>query len=56
MPMLDTKKLTLHTMMGNYPITKPLKSGDVRSGLVDFDFVEVKVANNLFKSVVRDAK
>src|SRR4029077_11750899 len=54
--MLDTKKLALHTMMGNYPITKPLKSGEVRSGLVDFDFVEVKVANNLFKGVVRDAK
>src|SRR5262249_8713819 len=54
--MLDTKKLALHTMMGNYPITKPLKSGEVRSGLVDFDFAEVKVANNLFKSVVRDAK
>jgi 4,5-dihydroxyphthalate decarboxylase len=28
----------------------------VRSDLVDFDFVEVKVANNQFKSVVRDAK
>jgi len=54
--MLDTKKLALHTMMGNYPITKPLKSGEVRSGLADFDFVEVKVANNLFKNVVRDAK
>src|ERR1043165_2712794 len=54
--MLDAKKLSLHTMMGNYPITKPLKSGEVHSGLVDFDFVEVKVANNLFKSVVRDAK
>jgi 4,5-dihydroxyphthalate decarboxylase len=54
--MLDAKKLTLQTMMGNYPITKPLKSGAVHSDLVDFDFVEVKVANNLFKSVVRDAK
>src|SRR6201995_1730761 len=54
--MLDTKKLTLQTMMGNYPITKPLKSGTVHSGLVDFDFVEVKAANNLFKSGVRDAK
>jgi 4,5-dihydroxyphthalate decarboxylase len=48
--------LKLHTMLGNYPITKPLKSGAVRSDLVDFDFVEVKVANNLFKQVVRDAK
>jgi 4,5-dihydroxyphthalate decarboxylase len=54
--MLDAKKLTLQTMMGNYPITKPLKSGAVGSNLVDFDFVEVKVANNQFKSVVRDAK
>src|SRR5262245_65758464 len=49
-------KTTLHTMLGNYPITTALKSGAVPSNLVDFDFVEVKVANNLFKSVVRDAK
>jgi 4,5-dihydroxyphthalate decarboxylase len=54
--MLDAKKLTLHTMLGNYANTKPLKSGAVRSDLVDFDFVEVKVANNQFKQVVRDAK
>src|SRR4029077_2512417 len=54
--MLDAKKPTLQTMMGNSPITKPLKSGAVPSDLVDFDFVEVKVANNLFKNVVRDAK
>jgi 4,5-dihydroxyphthalate decarboxylase len=43
-------------MLGNYPNTKALKSGAVRSDLVDFDFVEVKVANNLFKQVVRDAR
>jgi len=49
-------KTTLHTMLGNYPNTKALKSAAVQSNLVDFDFVEVKVANNLFKSVVRDAK
>ena len=49
-------KLTLNTMLGNYPNTKALKSGALKSNLVDFDFVEVKVANNLFKSVVRDAK
>jgi 4,5-dihydroxyphthalate decarboxylase len=49
-------KVTLHTMLGNYPNVAPLKSGAVRSDLVDFDFAEVKVANNLFKQVVRDAK
>jgi 4,5-dihydroxyphthalate decarboxylase len=47
---------TLNTMLGNYPNTKALKSRALKSDLVDFDFVEVKVANNLFKSVVRDAK
>jgi 4,5-dihydroxyphthalate decarboxylase len=54
--MTTATKLQLHTMLGNYPITAPLKSGAVRSDLIDFDFAEVKVANNLFKSVVRDAK
>ena len=49
-------KATLRTMLGNYPITKPLKSGAIRSELVEFDFVEVKVANNLFKNVVRNAQ
>src|SRR5258707_12043000 len=42
-------------MLGNYPNTKALKSGEIRSDLVDFDFVEVKVANQLFKQVVREA-
>jgi 4,5-dihydroxyphthalate decarboxylase len=54
--MATATKLKLHTMLGNYPNTKALKSGAVRSDLVDFDFVDVKVANNLFKQVVRDAK
>src|SRR5215470_15226331 len=54
--MTTATKLKLNTMLGNYPITKPLKSGAVGSELVDFDFAEVKVANNLFKQVVRDAR
>jgi 4,5-dihydroxyphthalate decarboxylase len=54
--MAAASKVTLHTMLGNYPNTAPLKSGAVKSDLVDFDFVEVKVANNFFKQVVRDAK
>src|SRR4029077_7529533 len=54
--MATATKLKLHTMLGNYPNTKALKSGAVRSDLIDFDFVEVKVAHNLFKQVVRDAK
>ena len=54
--MTTATKLKLHTMLGNYPNTKAIKSGAVRSDLVDFDFVEVKVANQLFKQVVREAK
>jgi 4,5-dihydroxyphthalate decarboxylase len=49
-------KVTLHTMLGNYANVAPLKSGAVHSDLVDYDFAEVKIANNLFKQVVRDAK
>src|SRR5271154_2594527 len=54
--MATATKLKLHTMLGNYPNTTALKSGAVRSDLVNFDFAEVKVANNLFKQVVREAK
>jgi 4,5-dihydroxyphthalate decarboxylase len=54
--MATATKLKLNTMLGDYPITKALKAGAVRSDLVDLDFVEVKVANNLFKQVVRDAR
>jgi 4,5-dihydroxyphthalate decarboxylase len=54
--MATATKLKLKTMLGDYPITKALKAGAVRSDLVDLDCVEVKVANNLFKQVVREAK
>jgi 4,5-dihydroxyphthalate decarboxylase len=49
-------KVKLHTMLGNYPNTAAIKSGQLKSDLVDFDFAEVKVANNLFKQIVREAK
>src|SRR5436190_18250743 len=54
--MAPATKLKLHMILGNYPNTKAIKSGAIRSDLVDFDFAEVKIANNLFKQVVRDAK
>jgi 4,5-dihydroxyphthalate decarboxylase len=50
------QRMTLRTMLGNYPNTMALKRGDLSSDLVDFDFVEVKVANTLFKPLVREAK
>jgi 4,5-dihydroxyphthalate decarboxylase len=51
-----SSKVTLQTMLGNYANVAPLKQGVVHSDLVDFDFAEVKIANNHFKQVVRDAK
>src|ERR1044072_5289765 len=54
--MAKSNKITLHTMLGNYPNTAALKSGKLHSDLIDFDFAEVKVANNLFKQIVREAK
>jgi len=42
--------------LGSYANVAPLKSGAVRSDLVKFDFVDVKIANTLFKQVVREAK
>jgi 4,5-dihydroxyphthalate decarboxylase len=47
---------TLLTMLGSYANVAPLKSGAVRSDLAKFDFVDVKIANTLFKQVVREAK
>lgn len=54
--MAAAPKVTLHTMLGNYKNVAPLKGGALHSDLVDFDFAEVKIANNLFKQVVREAK
>ena len=48
--------MTLHSLLGNHPGTKALKSGQVSSPLVMFDYVEVTVANTQFKAMVRDLK
>ena len=48
--------MLLHSLLGNHPNTKALKSGEVSSPLVAFDYFEVKVANTQFKAMVRDLK
>src|SRR5262249_2154328 len=47
-------KITLKTMLGDYPTTLALKKGEVSSSLVDFQFADVKVPNTAFKRLVRD--
>jgi 4,5-dihydroxyphthalate decarboxylase len=49
-----TAKLKLHTLLGTYPNTRALHEGRIPSDLVEFDFAEVKVANTLFKGLVRE--
>lgn len=44
----------LRTLLGDYPVTLPLKRGEVRSREVALDFAEVRVPNTAFKRVVRD--
>jgi 4,5-dihydroxyphthalate decarboxylase len=51
---MATEKLRLHTLLGDYPCARALKSGELPSDLVAFDFADVKVANTAFKRVVRD--
>jgi 4,5-dihydroxyphthalate decarboxylase len=49
-------KITLKTLLGDYPNTAPLKKGEVSSSLVDFQFADVKVPNTAFKRLVRDTE
>ncbi len=49
-------KCRLYTLLGDYPNTTALKKGEVISGLVEFDFADVKVSNTAFKPLVREAK
>ena len=49
-------KTKLFTMIGEYPNTKTLRSGAIKSDLVEYDFDDVKVPNTAFKPLVREAK
>jgi 4,5-dihydroxyphthalate decarboxylase len=48
--------VTLKVNLADYPVTHALRTGDVKSDLVAFDFVGPKVAYEGFKPMVRDAK
>jgi len=46
--------MRLKTLLGDYPVTRALKEGRVRSAALDLDFADVKVPHTAFKRVVRD--
>src|SRR5919201_612483 len=47
-------RVTLKTNLADYPITRALRSGEVKSDLVSFDFAGPKVAYEGFKPMVRE--
>lgn len=53
---MTTEKTKLSTLLGDYPVTLPIKQGQVPSALVDLEFADIKVANTGFKPLVREAK
>jgi len=46
----------LKTLLGDYPNTRALKSGEIRSDGVEFDFEDEKTVNKAFKRVVRQVE
>src|SRR6185369_17163054 len=46
--------MRLKTLLGDYPVTKALKSGQVTSKLVELDYADVTPPHAGFKRVVRD--
>ena len=50
------EKIKLFTLLGDYPTTAALKSGELRSDLVEFSFADIKVPNTGFKPLVREYK
>jgi 4,5-dihydroxyphthalate decarboxylase len=53
-PYAKQSPMKLRTLLGDYPVTRALKQGDVRSPDISLDFADVKVPSTAFKRVVRD--
>jgi 4,5-dihydroxyphthalate decarboxylase len=46
--------VTLRALLGNYPVTRALRRGDVTSSVVRLEFADVTSASSAFKRVVRN--
>jgi len=55
-PVAASGPVTLNTNLADYAISKALKSGEVSSDLVKFEFNGTKIANQSFKPYVREGK
>lgn len=48
--------MTLYSLIGSHAGTRALKTGQVSSPLVSFEFADVKVVNTQFKALMRESK
>jgi 4,5-dihydroxyphthalate decarboxylase len=53
---MDNAMLILQANVGDHPVTRALKAGEIKSDSVTIDFVGPKVANQGFKPMVREGK
>jgi len=51
---MTSDKVTLRTAFDDYPHTRAIKSGEITSDLLTFDFVPTKPMNRAFKPMVRE--
>jgi len=49
-----TESVAVRTLLGDYPVTRALKKGELKSPAVSLEFVDVKTPSTAFKRVVRD--
>jgi len=52
--MKTSRAVRLKTLLGDYPVTRVLKAGEIKSETVSLDFADVKVPSSAFKRVVRE--
>ncbi len=50
---MSSERIRLHTLLGDYPVTRALREGKVKSDLVQLDIADVKVPHTAFQRVVR---
>ncbi|HEX5477656.1 MAG TPA: phosphate ABC transporter substrate-binding protein [Burkholderiales bacterium] len=46
--------MRLKTLLGDYPVTRALKSGEIAGGAIELEFADVKLPQSAFKRVVRN--
>ena len=51
-----TDPVALYTLLADYPVTHAIRTGEVSSRLIQFDFAPYEVANHAFQPMVRELR